>query len=60
MKVFVLNKNLLKPGTKCYNVELAQALEALVKQEPRALYNGSISEKLDRVTGGNLKKAIIH
>ncbi|ESR64598.1 hypothetical protein CICLE_v10007750mg [Citrus x clementina] len=45
-KVFAPNGKLLKSGDKCYNVELAQSLEALAEQGPEALYNGTVGEKL--------------
>lgn len=45
-QVFAPNGKLLKSGDKCYNVELAQSLEALAEQGPEALYNGTVGEKL--------------
>lgn len=45
-QVFAPNGKLLKPGDKCYNVELAQSLQALAEQGPQAFYNGTVGEKL--------------
>lgn len=45
-KVYAPNGKLLKPGDKCYNVELARSLEAVAEQGPQAFYNGTVGEKL--------------
>ncbi|XP_017982879.1 PREDICTED: gamma-glutamyltranspeptidase 3 [Theobroma cacao] len=45
-RVFAPKGKLLQAGEKCYNVELAQSLEAVAEQGPDALYNGTIGEKL--------------
>ncbi|KAK1551179.1 hypothetical protein Q3G72_031547 [Acer saccharum] len=45
-EVYAPNGKLLQAGDKCYNVKLAQSLEAVAEQGPQAFYNGTIGEKL--------------
>lgn len=45
-EVFAPNGKLLEAGDRCYNVKLAQSLEAIAEQGPQAFYNGTIGEKL--------------
>lgn len=45
-KVLAPNGKLLQAGDTCYNVELAQSLEAVAEQGPQAFYNGTVGEKL--------------
>lgn len=45
-EVFAPNGKLLQAGDKCYNVKLAQSLEAVADQGPQAFYNGTVGEKL--------------
>ncbi|KAF5726033.1 gamma-glutamyltranspeptidase 3-like isoform X2 [Tripterygium wilfordii] len=45
-EVYAPEGKLLKAGDICYNVELAQTLEAIAEQGPQAFYNGAIGEKL--------------
>lgn len=43
-QVFAPNGRLLKTGDICYNVKLAQSLEAIAEEGPQAFYNGTIGE----------------
>ncbi|KAL5768703.1 hypothetical protein ACOSQ2_015486 [Xanthoceras sorbifolium] len=45
-EVFAPNGKLLQAGDKCYNVKLAQSLEAVAEQGPQAFYNGTIGQNL--------------
>ncbi|XP_011006432.1 PREDICTED: gamma-glutamyltranspeptidase 3-like isoform X1 [Populus euphratica] len=45
-QVFAPNGRLLQAGDKCFNLELAQSLEAVAEQGPQAFYNGTVGEKL--------------
>uniref|UniRef100_A0A7N0TUA7 Glutathione hydrolase n=1 Tax=Kalanchoe fedtschenkoi TaxID=63787 RepID=A0A7N0TUA7_KALFE len=45
-QVFAPKRKLLRAGDTCYNVELGRTLEAIAEQGTRALYNGTVGEKL--------------
>ncbi|GAB2292459.1 Gamma-glutamyltranspeptidase 3 [Dionaea muscipula] len=45
-QVFAPNGELLLTGDTCHNLELAQTLEAVAEQGPRAFYDGEVGEKL--------------
>lgn len=45
-RVFAPNGKILQTGDICYNLELAQSLEAVAEQGPQAFYNGTVGEKL--------------
>ncbi|CAN1822256.1 Glutathione hydrolase 3 [Linum perenne] len=58
VKVFAPNGKLLKAGDVCYNVALAQTLEAIAEHGPEVFYNGSVGENLVkdvRAAGGIMK-----
>lgn len=45
-QVFAPNGMLLQAGDECYNLRLAETLEAVSEKGPKAFYNGTIGEKL--------------
>ncbi|XP_010688393.2 glutathione hydrolase 3 isoform X1 [Beta vulgaris subsp. vulgaris] len=47
-EVFAPNGRLLQTGDICYNVKLADSLQAIAEHGPQAFYNGMVGEKLVR------------
>jgi len=45
-QIFAPKGRLLQTGDICYNVELAESLEAVAEEGPQAFYNGTVGEKL--------------
>ncbi|KAL2928821.1 Glutathione hydrolase 3 [Bienertia sinuspersici] len=46
LQVFAPKGKLLKTGDICYNLKLAESLEAVAEHGPRVFYNGTVGEKL--------------
>ncbi|KAJ8435970.1 LOW QUALITY PROTEIN: hypothetical protein Cgig2_004227 [Carnegiea gigantea] len=53
-QVFAPKGRQLQTGDKCYNVKLAESLEAVVEEGPRAFYNGTVVGKGCANAGGIL------
>ncbi|XP_057544555.1 glutathione hydrolase 3 isoform X2 [Amaranthus tricolor] len=45
-QVFAPNGKLLQTGDICYNLKLAESLEAVAEQGPEVFYNGTVGERL--------------